>query len=425
MSFGERWQEIRTGFERSFWVANFTELFERLAYYGLQAVLAIYLHERLGLSEAQTGSIQGIFGFVVWFLPILGGAIADRFGFRRTLATAYGILAAGYFLFASIGGEWLAPARAALPLYWVVLVILIVPALGPGLVKPVVAGTTARASRENVRSLGFSIYYTIVNVGGMLGPLVASFVRTSLGPEAVFIMSGSFSLAMLLVTIFAFKEPTRPPGTEVTSIGETLRNMVVVLGNLRFVTFLLIFSGFFVMFWQVYIALPLYVRGYVDPNAPIDALIAIEGFGVISTTVLIAWLTKKWRPLPAMAVGVAITSVAWLILLLGKGSWFIAATLFGVALGEALQASRFYEYCSRLAPQGQEGVFMGYAFLPIAIGFLIAGQIGGRLVRYFGDVRHEPAQLWIVVCGIGLATALALVIYDRVVMREPAVSQPT
>jgi proton-dependent oligopeptide transporter, POT family len=415
MSFGDRWQEIRVGFERSFWVANFTEVFERLAYYGLQAVLAIYLHERLGLSEAETGSIQGIFGFVVWFLPILGGAIADRFGFRRTLATAYGILAAGYFLFASIGGEWLAPARAALPLYWVVLVILIVPALGPGLVKPVVAGTTARASAENVRSLGFSIYYTIVNVGGMLGPLVASFVRTSLGPEAVFIMSGSFSIAMLLVTIFAFKEPTRPPGTEVTSIGETLRNMIVVLGNLRFVTFLLIFSGFFVMFWQVYIALPLYVRGYVDPNAPIDALIAVEGFGVISTTVLIAWLTKKWRPLPAMAVGVAITAVAWLILLLGHGSLIIAATLFVVALGEALQASRFYEYCSRLAPKGQEGVFMGYAFLPIAIGFLIAGQIGGRLVRYFGDVRHEPAQLWIVVCAIGLATSLALVIYDRVV----------
>jgi POT family proton-dependent oligopeptide transporter len=418
VSFGERWREIRTGFERSFWIANFTELFERLAYYGLQAVLAIYLHERLGLSEEDTGSIQGIFGFVVWFLPILGGAIADRFGFRRTLAAAYGILAAGYFLFASIGGEWLAPVRAALPLYWVVLVILIVPALGPGLVKPVVAGTTARASKENVRSLGFSIYYTIVNVGGMLGPLVASFVRTSLGPEAVFIMSGCFSLAMFLLTIFTFKEPTRPPGSEVTSVGATLRNMVVVLGNFRFVAFLLIFSGFYIVFWQVYIALPLYVRGYVDPNAPIDALIAVEGFGVISTTVVVAWLTRKARPLPAMAAGVAITSVAWLILLLGNGWLFIAATLLVVALGEALQASRFYEYCSRLAPKGQEGVFMGYAFLPIAIGFLIAGQIGGRLVRYFGEVRHAPAQLWIVVCGIGLATSLALVIYDRVVVKS-------
>jgi dipeptide/tripeptide permease len=425
VSFGDRWREIRTGFEQSFWIANFTELFERLAYYGLQAVLAIYLHERLGLSEAETGSVQGIFGFVVWFLPILGGAIADRFGFRRTLAAAYAILAAGYFLFASIGGEWLAPVRAALPLYWVVLVILIVPALGPGLVKPVVAGTTARASAENVRSLGYSIYYTIVNVGGMLGPLLASFVRTSLGPEAVFIMSGSFSLAMFLVTILTFKEPTRPPGTEVTSVGATLRNMVTVLRNLRFVSFLVIFSGFYVVFWQVYIALPLYVRGYVDPNAPIDALIAVEGLGVISTTVLIAWLTRKARPLPAMAAGVAITSAAWLILLLSSTSLFIAATLLGVALGEALQASRFYEYCSRLAPKGQEGVFMGYAFLPIAIGFLIAGQIGGRLVRYFGDVRHAPAQLWIVVCAIGLATSLALVVYDRVVVGRPAVSRST
>jgi len=176
------------------------------------------------------------------------------------------------------------------------------------------------------------------------------------------------------------------------------------------------------VFWQVYIALPLYVRGYVDPNAPIDALIAVEGFGVITTTVLVAWLTRKWRPLPTMAVGVAVTSMAWLILLLGGGSVFIAATLLVVALGEALQASRFYEYCSRLAPRGQEGVFMGYAFLPIAIGFLIAGQIGGRLVRYFGDVRHTPARLWFVICGIGLATSLALIVYDRFVVKESAVT---
>ena len=424
MSVANRLQEIRSGFQPAFWVANFTELFERLAYYGLQAVLAIYLHERLGLSQAETGSIQGIFGFVVWFLPILGGALADRFGFRRTLAAAYAILAAGYFLFASIGGEWLQPLRAALPLYWVVLVILMVPALGPGLVKPVVAGTTARASAENVRSLGFSIYYTIVNIGGMLGPLLASTVRTSLGAEAVFVMSGLFSLAMFLVTIFTFREPPRLPGTQVTSLGATLRNMVVVLRNGRFVTFLLIFSGFYVVFWQVYIALPLYVRGYVDPNLPIDALIAIEGLGVIATTVLVAWITRKVSPLPAMAAGVAITGLAWLLLTVSGSVPFIAAALVVVALGEALQASRYYEYCSRLAPPGQEGVFMGYAFLPIAIGFLIAGAIGGRLVNYFGEVRHAPAQVWYVITGIGLLTAALLFAYDRLLKPKAAPAAP-
>ncbi len=424
MSVASRLQEIRGGFQPAFWVANFTELFERLAYYGLQAVLAIYLHERLGLSQAETGSIQGIFGFVVWFLPILGGALADRFGFRRTLAAAYAILAAGYFLFASIGGAWLQPLRAALPLYWVVLVILMVPALGPGLVKPVVAGTTARASAENVRSLGFSIYYTVVNIGGMLGPLLASTVRTSMGAEAVFVMSGLFSLAMFLVTIFTFREPPRLPGTQVTSLGATLRNMVVVLRNVRFVTFLLIFSGFYVVFWQVYIALPLYVRGYVDPNSPIDALLAIEGLGVIATTVLVAWITRKVSPLPAMAAGVAITGLAWLLLTVSSSVPFIAATLVVVALGEALQASRYYEYCSRLAPPGQEGVFMGYAFLPVAIGFLIGGAIGGRLVNYFGEVRHVPAQLWYVITGIGLLTSALLFAYDRLLKPKATPAAP-
>lgn len=410
-----RLQEIRDGFQRSFWVANFTELFERLAYYGLQAVLAIYLHERLGLSEADTGSIQGTFGFIVWFLPLIGGALADRFGFRRTLAAAYAILAAGYFLFASIGGAWLQPLRAALPLYWVVLVILFVPALGPGLVKPVVAGTTARAASENVRSLGYSIYYTIVNIGGMLGPLLAAFVRTSAGPEAVFVMSGSFSLAMFFVTVLWFQEPPRAAGSEVRTLGAAARNLVTVVSNVRFISFLLICSGFYVVFWQVYIALPLYVRGYVDPNSPIDGLIAVEGLGVISTTVLVAAVTKRIRPILAVALGVVITSLAWLCLTVSGSTVAIVATLLLVALGEGMQASRFYDYCSRLAPEGQEGTYIGFAFLPIAIGFLIAGRIGGRLVHYFGAVRQTPAAMWYVVCAIGLATAALLVLYDRVV----------
>ena len=163
--------------------------------------------------------------------------------------------------------------------------------------------------------------------------------------------------------------------------------MVTVLGNLRFVAFSLPIlpristqcSGRSTSHCRSTCAATL------TRTPASTAPIAVEGLGVISTTVLVAWLTRKARPLPAMAAGVAITSIAWLILLLGNSSLFIAATLLGVALGEALQASRFYEYCSRLAPSGQEGVFMGYAFLPIAVGFLIAGQIGGRLVHYFAE----------------------------------------
>ncbi len=421
MSLGQRWQEIRTGFAPPFWVANGTELFERLAYYGLSAVLAIFLHERLRFSEEQTGLLQGVFGFVVWFLPIFGGALADRLGYRRILSLAYLVLSIGYFLFGSITAGWLAPVRAAIPLYWVAFGILMIPALGPGLVKPVVAGTTARGSSEAMRSLGFSIYYTIVNIGGALGPLVASGVRSALGVESVCYMSAAFAFAMFLVTILFFRELPVPAEHQVQTLGAAARNMLQVVTNLRVLVFLLIFSGFYVVFWQVYIGLPLYVRGYVDPHSPIDALISIEGFGVIAFTVAVAWLTRKLPPVTTMAAGVLITGLAWLLLTISGSRPFIAATLVGVAIGELTQAPRYYEYVSKLAPKGQEATFIGFAFLPIAVGNLVGGPLGGWLVRYFGTVVHRPAAMWYVVAAIGVATAALLWVYDRIVQpgRQP------
>lgn len=414
MSLRRRWQEVAGGFAVPFWVANGTELFERLAYYGLSAVLAIYLHEQLRFSDEQTGLLQGVFGFVVWFLPIFGGALADRLGFRRILSLAYLILAVGYFLIGSIGAPWLAPVRAAIPLYWVVFAILMIPALGPGLVKPVVAGTTARASSEAMRSVGYSIYYTIVNIGGALGPLVASGVRRSFGVTSVFYMSALFAALMFFATVLFFRELPVRAEHRVETVGAALRNMGRVLRNIRVVVFLLIFSGFYVVFWQIYVALPLYVREYVNPNSPIDALLSVEGFTVIAMTVLVAWATRKVSPVTTMAIGVLITGLAWLLLTVSGSGLFIAATLVVVAIGEVTQAPRYYEYISLLAPKGQEGLYLGFAFLPIAIGYLIAGPLGGYLVRHFGQA-HRPAAMWYVVSAIGVATAAALWLYNRVV----------
>src|SRR6516162_3658542 len=186
MSFGQRLKEIRDGFERPFWVANLSEIFERLSYYGAFASLALYLQEKLNFSTEQTGTLTGIFGGMVWFLAIFGGAAADRLGFRRALSMAYLILAVAYFLIGSIGAPWLAPVRNAMPLGLFVGFILILPALGISLVKPCVVGTTARASSERVRSLGYSIYYTMVNIGGLLGPFAGSVARRHWGQGKIF-----------------------------------------------------------------------------------------------------------------------------------------------------------------------------------------------------------------------------------------------
>ena len=413
--FRERLAEIRRGFEPAFWVANLTELFERVAYYGQAAVLAIFLHESLHLSTEQTGTLMGVFGFAVWFLPILGGSLADRFGFRNSLALAYLTLAAGYFLMGSLSSAWMAPLRQALPLFWVVLLVLMIPALGPSIVKPVVAGTTARASSESVRSIGYSIYYTLVNIGGTLGPIVAFLVRRSLGIENVFRVSAVFVFLMFFATLLFYKEPSRSAEQSAPTMMAALRNMLVVLSNLQFVAFLLIFSGFWIIFWQEFISLPLFLRGYVDPNAKIDLLLSVDPATVILFQIVVSYLTRRIPAFRAMTLGILISSFSWLVLVLHASTGFVIAALFILALGEITQSPRYYEYVSRLAPPGQQGTYMGYAFLPIAIGYLIGGKLGGYLVHYFGDVLHRPEQMWGVVSAIGFATTLLMWIYNIVV----------
>jgi dipeptide/tripeptide permease len=414
VSFRERLAEIRTGFERSFWVANVTELFERLSYYGATAVLAIYLSEQLHFSKELSGWMMGIFGFVVWFLPVLGGTLADRFGFRRALMFAYLVMTVGYFLLGSVSAPWMQAARHALGDKWLVLGILMIPALGPAVVKPCVAGTTARASTENVRSIGYSIYYTLVNVGGTLGPAMAWLVRTKLGMENVFRVSALSVFLMFFVTLISFREPKKPGEQQVASVAAAIKNMFVVLGNLRFVLFLLIFSSFFVVFWQEFISAPLFLRGYVDPNANADLLLAIDGLTVICFQILVSYLTRKIPAFSAMTLGLVIMSLSWLILAIYPTTVGFIVTLVVLALGEITQSARYYEYISRLAPSGQQGLYMGYAFLPIAIGYFIAGPLGGYLLHYFGDVLHRPQQMWWVVTGVGIAGAVLMVIYDRV-----------
>ncbi|HXL22083.1 MAG TPA: MFS transporter [Candidatus Dormibacteraeota bacterium] len=435
MSVEGRLREIVDGFERPFWIANISELFERVSYYGVQAVLAIYLHEVLRFSDTEAGDLIGYFGLIVWFLPILGGSLADRFGFRRSLAFAYLILALGYFLLGSLGAPWMAPVRAALPLSWLVRFVLLIPAMGPAIVKPCVVGTTARASRESVRSLGYSIYYTLVNVGGMLGPIVAFLVRRSIGMENVFRVCAVSVLLMFFGVMFFYREPSRAGEQKVASVGEALKNMLTVVGNLRFMLFLVIFSSFWVVFWQEFISLPLYIRGYINPNSDADLLLTFGPLAVILFQILVSYLTRGIKTFPAMTAGLLITSLAWIILAVNNLAWQIsttlhlgsfaieirglpvmaAVTLFVVAIGEMIQSPRYYEYISRLAPAGQQGTYMGYAFLPIGIGFFIAGAIGGRLLHYFGDVLHKPNQMWWVISGVGVFGTLLMIVYDRIV----------
>jgi len=279
-----------------------------------------------------------------------------------------------------------------------------------------VVGTTARASKENVRSIGYSIYYTMVNIGSTLGPFLAGWVRDHMRVENIFRLAALSVFLMFVAVLIFFREPRAAAAGTSTSFAQVGRNFLTVLGNARFVLFLLIFSGYWIVFWQQYLILPVYIHNYVDPSANTEYILMTDPIIVILFTVVINALTRKIPSFRAITLGTLVTALAWLIIGVWPTVWAAVATLAAVAIGEIIQSPRYYEYISRLAPEGQQGTYMGFAFLPIGIGSLVGGWVAGKLFHHFGEVLGQPQVIWWIVTAVGVATALLLWIYDRLLM---------
>jgi dipeptide/tripeptide permease len=361
-------------------------------------------------------SLVGLYGFAVYFLPILAGPFVDRYGFKKSLAACFAIYAVGYFLIALSGLPMGRPLVLAVgPKAWVVCALLIT-AVGGSLIKPCIVGTVARTTTHDTKALGYSIYYTLVNIGGWLGPVLASQVRLSLGIAQVLVGASITSLVLFAATLVFFREPEGAPEGERRTLGKTLRDAALVFRNLRFIGFLVIFTGFWVMFWQVYDLFPFYVRDVLKVER-FELIGSLEAFSVIFLTVPVAALMKKVRAVPQMTLGIAVGSCSWLVLVLFQ-SWQAAAlAMFLLALGEVLQAPRYYEYVADLAPKEQVGTFMGFAFLPIALGALLAGPLGGFLLQKYLKETMQPARAFTILSSIGFLSTIALLAYDRWVAR--------
>ena len=420
MNISEQWHEIKTGFERPFWVANITELFERLSYYAAFASLARYLHETLNFDIQRAAGLASLFGGLVWFLAAFGGTLADRLGFRRALSLAYFILSVSYFLLGSLGSSWMASVRNAVPLVALVTIVLMLPALGIALVKPSIVGTTARASKESARSIGYSIYYTLVNIGGALGPLVASWVHQRMAVEKVFLVAAVSVFFMFFAVLLFFKEPRRAGEIEVVSLAQSARNCWTVITNPRFMLFLLIFSGYWIVYWQEFVTLPIFVHNYISSTADTELLLVTGPLVVIALQLVVSHLTQKLPAFTAIILGTLISGLAWVLLIIAPSVPMVIAALIVVALGEITQTPRYYEYVSRLAPSGQQGTYMGFAFMPLGIGAFVSGWFGGKLMHHFGEVTHQPERVWWAITGVGVATAALLWVYDKTIRKSVA-----
>lgn len=444
-------------FPRSFWAANVTELFERGAYYAMASFVVLYFG-RLGMGHYWPSTLNSLLWTLVYFLPILSGTVADQIGFKKALLSAFVLLVGGYLLMGApvwfVGTTLLDKAGDQLTATPVVVTLCVAAVLligvGGSIVKPCISGTVQKTSSGRA-TLAFGIFYMVINIGSLFGRGVAYSVRMhSTSLASIFLVSmTSAALAFAVVAIFfsdvdsAAAAPARPRKT----VGRVLLDMVVVLRSPRFALFLVVNVGFAFLYAQVYNVLPLYLATVLEKRPAVDVYTMANPLIIVAFQLLVTKLFGKMAPVRSMVVGTVIIGLAMVINLvplylsegpraLGPlgipiGSLFVVATVALIAMGELFAQARVYEYIGALAPKGQEGLFLGYANLPTALGSLLGGPVGAYLFHDLmcrGATKDAQGLLvldrgnattgWLVLTAVGFASAAGLWLYDRWISRS-------
>jgi dipeptide/tripeptide permease len=462
-------------FPRTFWVANTIELLERWAWYGFFMLFANYLTGSsdvggLEFSQRQKGLIMGIGTGVLYFLPVLTGAIADRYGYKKVLALAFAIYATAFALF---------PQASSFPAVFAMYIYL---ALGAALFKPIISATVAKTTRPETSSIGFGLFYMMVNIGAFFGPLVTLLFKSQ--SRLIFYVSGGIILLNFILLLF-YREPERAEVKKEASLlrtfGEILRSMASIFKDRSFSVFLLIVAGFWAMYHQLFFTLPVFISQWVDTSvlyhffdaripfvsaayspAPgvLDAefITNMDALFIIIFQIMVSALVMRLKPLHSMVAGFLVCTIGMSLTLLSQNVLFTVAAIFVFSLGEMAGSPKITEYIGRIAPKDKKALYMGYSFIPVFVGNVLAGFISGNVyqamsdkvaitekfiaergltvegglstnarfeeaARQVGMSPHEltgalwdachPSRLWIVILSVGLAATICLFIYDR------------
>ena len=428
----EKKRNILTTFPRTFWVANLMELFERGAYYGMNSVLAIYLVKILKFSEQSVGFLQGIVYALTYIMPIAGGALAERLGYRRMLMVAFSLLTIGYF------------AAGNFSSYGLIFLFLLIMATGSGLFKPIITGTVARTTTEENSGFGFGVYYWSINLGAFLAPFFISWIK-GFSWKYVFFSSAVWCFLMLLPTIFIYKEPERPK--TVKSFRQVMKEVIFVLSDSRFMLMIMVYSCFWILYFQMFGSILWYLRDFIN-RTPITQFMSkipflkifefdaefvtiINAGTIILLVLLVSRIVKNLKPLPVMATGIIIGTGGFVILALTHSAWMFILGIAVFSIGEMTAHPKYYSYVGIVAPKDNVAVYMGYAFLYGIIGSLFGSNFGAVMyekilkpvaptpeavsegVTLAPHVISQVKFFWMIFAMLGIVCVIGMVLYNK------------
>ena len=414
---------------RVYWIANWMELVERFAYYGVRVVLPVFMVLSIAdggpeLTHIQKGTIYAIWAIVQSFVPIFSGAYADRYGYKVTIAISTVLKIIGYLLMGyciaiaeSLAGMPLAEARpqgidATYEVFFGGAMML---ALGTAVFKPGVQGLIAQEMPDKSAGLGWGVFYQMVNIGGFIGPLIAGYLRV-LEWEYVFLCCAA-GITLNFLPLFFFQEPEKEGKADARDPLTLLVDAVRGLLEPRLFFFTMAFAGFWLMFYQLFDILPNFIDDWVDSRGAANSLIGVFGESAVPTVnegnltqewilnfnaflislfaFLIGYLMGKVRSLVAIVVGIAVSAVGIWMLGWSMSGFMILGAIGVFSIGEMMASPTKMRYLSGIAPPGRKGQYMGYVNMTVGIGWSIGSLVAGHWYEENGD-KINLAQRYMV-----------------------------
>jgi len=383
-------------FPRAFWMINTMEMFERLGYYGVRVVIPIYIAQAdeiggLHFSQVDKGTIFMVWALIQCLVPVFSGGFADRYGYKRTIAISITINIVGYILMAT--------QRS----FWPFLFGCSVLAFGTGIFKPGLQGSLVRTLNKKNSSLGWGSFYMLVNIGGFLGPPFAHFLHNWSWPTIFFGCAAVYSLNYLM--LFTYKDlesgsEKRGGPLEIAKL--TARNIV----QPRLAVFIIIMSGFWLMFMQLFDMLPNFIVDWVDTAGIVSALhlpafftsdtprgtmiaqewmINANSGLIICCVIFVSWLVARMRRVHSIMIGITISSLGLLLAGFSMSGVMCILGILCFSVGEMMASPKMNEYLGVIAPEGEKALYMGYANMPFAIGWAYGSFLGGQVYDSMGD----------------------------------------
>ncbi|UJR85221.1 MFS transporter [Sandaracinus amylolyticus] len=386
----------KKGLGWAFWMLCTMEGFERLAYYGLRVVIGIYIAQAdapggLHWSQADRATIFFWWAIFQSWLPTFTGGIADRYGYKNTIFVSITLKVAGYLLMAVSRDYW--------PFFTGAMLL----ATGTALFKPGIQGSLAQNLTKDNGSVGWGIFYWLVNVGAMIGPPFANYLK-EVGWPAVFYGCAAIA-ALNYGMLFTYREQSsgadldKPLGTVLV---ETFTNFF----QARLLLFLLCLSGFWLMMYQLWDFHPFFITDWVDSRGVIAALpiperwtvdlgrgthieqehlLNLNAFLIVILVIPISRAVKKLRTLTAMLGGMIVATFGILASGLTTSGWMLLLGILFFSLGEMLTGPKKTEYLGYVAPPGKKALYLGYVNIPVGVGQALGAQLSAWLYANWGE----------------------------------------